>query len=119
MAIRRYGPGKFDTIVDSYVHGLTVGGWGEGLGDVERFGYYHVVNLGKKALAEIAQEAKSEGEKLTLEEARLIRKSAGAILGEDNQGFVSVEYYATKKALGKAWAKVERQYEKFEEEGEE
>ena len=116
MALRKYGPGKFNVIVDAYVHGLTLGGWGDGLGDVENFGYYHVVELGKEGLTAIAKEAKAEGDKLTLEEARLIRKSAGAILEEDSQGFVNISYFKTKKALDKAWEKIEREYEKFDEE---
>lgn len=124
MAIRRHGPGKFNTIIDGYVYELTLDGSGESLGDAETFNHYDAVTLGKeglKAIAEIAKEdpthdgGKRHGD-LTLEEARLIRKSYGAIVEENSQGFVRIEYFKTQKGFEKAWARLEREWEKFEEE---
>lgn len=110
--LRRYGPGKFDLDIDGYVHGLALEGWGDGLGDVADFGHYHCLNLGRNALREIERKAKLQKDTLTTAENNLIRGSAGAILSENDQGFVSVEYFKTKKSLDRAWDNVEREYEK-------
>lgn len=113
--IRSYGPGKYDSIIDGYVHGLSLDS-GDGLGDVEHFGYYSAVDLGRSVLHDIEKEAAESGDLLTTAEKNLIRGSAGAILEENSQGFVRVEYYPTKRALEKAWARIEKEYEKFEDE---
>lgn len=114
MALRSYGPGKFSLEVDKYVYNLTLDGGCEEFGDVESFGHYCCIELGKDGLKDVAREAKAAGDKLTLEEARLIRKRYGAILFTNSQGFVDVTYYDTKKAFDKAWEKLSTEYRDFD-----
>ncbi len=114
--IRKYRLGKYDHDIDGYVHGLSLEGWGEELGDVQSFGHYCAIDLGRTALKSIEKDAKDEGDPLTTAEKNLIRGSSGAIISENDQGFVGVTYYKTKRSLDKAWAKIERDYEKHEEE---
>jgi hypothetical protein len=106
--IRRYGPGKFNTILDSYVYDLSLDG-ADTLGDVSEIGIvYSAVDLGPDALADIEKSvAKGNDGPLTPEERRLIEKSAGAILTENDQGFVSVDYFDTEDELDKDWEEIE------------
>lgn len=119
--IRPYGPGKFDSIIDEYVYALSGEGWThEEVGDVQGFGWFGSVYLGSpeavKRVKELAAEAKDT---LTAEEEELIAESAGAIISEDDQGFVGVTYYDSENELKKAWVKIEQAEEEFyaEEEG--
>lgn len=92
--IRSCGPGKFDTILDSYVYELFNEGMGsEECGDVQTTGWYGTIHLGPDALREIERVAADDGDTLTDEERDLILDSGAAIISEDNQGFVGVDYY--------------------------
>lgn len=108
--IRGYGPGKFNTIIDSLVYEMTTAGMGdESCGDVSEVGFYaEKVTLGDKdALKAVEDFAKEGGEELTPEEKSLIEESVGAIVVENEQGFVSVDYYDDEKELEKDWAEIE------------
>jgi hypothetical protein len=107
MAIRSDGPGKFDTVIDAYVHSLSLDGSDEECGDVETTNHYCSVRLGREGTRDILAEAKREGEPLTLEEAKFLRSHYGAIVEETNQGFVHVAYFKTRRALEKRWAEIE------------
>lgn len=111
--IRSYGPGKHDTILDSYVYELTLDGADEEMGAVDELNHFALVKLGRDGLKDVARVAKQQGGKLTLEEARRIRRSYGAIVETNDQGFVNVGYYAKKATLDKEWKKIEREYEKY------
>ena len=113
--IRRDGPGKFDTIIDGYVHGLTLDGCAEQAGDVSYGGHYSAVDLGPEALRSLHKEASEAGDRLTTEEEQLIAGSAGAIVREDGQGFVDVTYYDEEEEYRKAWGKVEDACAAYEE----
>ena len=120
MTIRGYGPGKFSTILDSYVYALAGEGWeSESLGEAEDFGYYGMVDLGPEALERIEKIASEEGDTLTEEEMGMIEYSWGAIYSEDSQGFVDVDYINTEANIKKAWDDLEEEYEAFMEEVEE
>jgi hypothetical protein len=81
---RSYGPGKFNYYADSYVYELSLDGGGdEEIGDVETTGYYVLV----KGPFEHPQ----------------LKKFAGAILVEDNLGFVGVNFIRGKKKLASTW----------------
>ena len=117
--IRRYGPGKFDTILDSYVYQVSMDGClDEETGESETTGWYGIMQEdsdGSLATA-IAKAAYEGGETLTLGETEMIlRDFAGVILSEDSQGFVSVEYFETKAALHKAWRRIEDAVEEMTE----
>lgn len=108
--IRKYGPGKFDKHVDQFVYDLCLNGGCDELGDVETFNHYSLVDLGKTGLKEVAAIAKENGDHLTLEESRLLRRSSGAIVEVTSQGFVYVTYFDSKHALDKAWKKLEDEW---------
>ena len=125
--IRRYGPGKFNTIVDSVIYGMVNSGMGnESIGDVSEIGFYaESILLGPDAVKDAEDEAKefaphTEGE-LTKEEKDLIRESYAAIMVENEQGFVSVDYYDTKKEYEDDWKQLEEEAsgEPEDEEGDE
>lgn len=101
--IRRYGPGKFNTKIDSYVYDLSTQGfddWSEG--DVSEDGVNCTgISLGPEALEEVEKAAAEAKDTLTQEERDLIRDSYGAILSENEQGFVAVDYYDTEKEYEK------------------
>lgn len=90
MTIRGYGPGKFDTIIDSYLYTASLDGLGEDCSDEN--GTWAGLMLGNlyKAVHTIALE---ENGTLTSEEAEFLRSHAGAVLVENSQGFVSVDWY--------------------------
>jgi hypothetical protein len=117
--LRSYGPGKFTNVVDSYVYDLSLDGWAdEEMGDVETFNFYSRFELGAQALKAVQELAKSADDKLTMSEAKLLRKSAGCIIEVHNNGFVYIEYFPSRAALDKQWTKIEKAWDKFEGEGE-
>ena len=103
MALRRYALGKFDLEVDAYLYDVSLdGGADEEVGSsTEGAGWY---GLMRAPLVHSEQRAKEYG--LTDEEVSFLQSKAGAILFEDTQGFVTVEYYDTAEELENAWADV-------------
>jgi hypothetical protein len=87
---RSYGPGKFNNYADAYAYDLYMDGGGDDeIGDVEYTGYYVLI----------------EG---PFEHPEL-KKFAGAILVENNQGFVAVEFIRGKKKLASDWKRISRE----------
>lgn len=105
--IRPYGPGKFDTIMDSYVYKVSLDGPDDETGSISVNGVWYgmIENGADGTLASaIAQAALGGGEALTFDELEMIlRDFAGVIMSENDQGFVGVEYYATADELRQAW----------------
>lgn len=127
---RSYGPGKYDSIVDSYVHALSMEGWGdEEIGDVQDFGNYVIIAsdpesssvsspgflLDRDAVPRIAREEKDE---LTREEIRELEGVIGVIIHEDDQGFVGITYFEFRNKLWKAWEQIKVDADEFYAEGE-
>lgn len=102
--IRPYGPGKFSTILDSYVYSVSLdGGCDEELGDALECGeWYGIMRNGRT----IFRDHDLLLETLTPEEQERLTSSAGVILREDSQGFVSVIYYDTDESLELAWSQI-------------
>lgn len=119
--IRRYGPGKYNTILDSYVDQMAGEGMGEGgVGDVSEVGFYaEGILLGPEALSEVERIAKENKDTLTDEERDLIKESYGAIVTENEQGFVAVDYYEEKEEYEGDLDELESQASGEEEEEEE
>lgn len=96
------GPGKFDSLVDEIAYAHTLHGCADDeAGDAEGPGWHGRVN-GPLDLVEelepgLAQEMNSA------DRTYLADHSAGAIVGENSQGFVSVEFYADAEALDSDW----------------
>lgn len=123
--IRRYGPGKFNTIIDSVIYGMINSGMvHESTGDVSEVGFYAESILlgpdGVKDAEDEAEEYKSHTDGiLTEEEKDLIKESYAAVMVENDQGFVTVDYYDTKKEYEKDWEEIEADASPEEEDGEE
>lgn len=102
--IRPYGPGKFDTILDSYVYTVSLDGIDEEAGDAGT-GWYGLLRGDlREAVTDAAHEAK---DKLTQEELKFLAENkAGAIIEETDQGFVSVENFSDDVVLDKEWARI-------------
>jgi hypothetical protein len=102
--IRPYGPGKFNTILDSYVYSVSLdGGCDEEEGNVSESGeWYGVMRHGRT----IFRDPDPLLETLNTAEQDKLTSSAGVILREDSNGFVSVDYYDTDEALEVAWSQI-------------
>jgi hypothetical protein len=102
--IRPYGPGKFSTMLDSYVYSVSLdGGCDEEEGSISESGeWYGVMRNGRT----IFRDHDPMLESLTPEEQEKLTSSAGVILREDSQGFVTVDYYDTDDSLELAWSQI-------------
>jgi len=100
--IRRYGPGKFDTILDSYVYDVSLDrGCDCEAGSVSENGLW--IGLMRNG-STIFKDHDPCQEPLNDTERDLLTRSAGVILTEDVQGFVSVTYYETDEELDSDWS---------------
>lgn len=101
--IRPYGPGKFNTILDSYVYSVSLdGGCDEEESESEGMGWYGIMRNGRT----IFRDHDPNLETLTADEQEQLTSSAGVILREDSQGFVYVTYYDNAEALELAWSQI-------------
>lgn len=102
--IRPYGPGKFNTILDSYVYSVSLdGGCDEEEGSVNETGrWYGLMRHGHT----IFRDHDPMLESLNEAEQELLTSSAGVILTEDSSGFVYVDYYDSEDALTSDWTKI-------------
>ena len=98
--IRPYGPGKFATQVDAYVYALAQ----EGLNDEFTSTDQHWFGL-LKADATTPLYDKDVETQVELNEAekRFLTSKAGAVLDEDTDGNVTVEYFNTIEDLTTYW----------------
>jgi len=98
--IRPYGPGKFNTILDSYVYSVSLdGGCDEETGDSSYGNWYGLMRNGRT----IFRDHDPMLESLNDDEREKLTSSAGVILSEDSNGFVYVEYYDSAESLNSAW----------------
>ena len=103
VVYKRSGPGKFDDNVAEFVYERTLDGWGsEQLGDVQSFGYYELVVFGS-----------DDPLKVQMEDGSVEVWGEAAILMENNQGFVYVDYYDTVAEAQQAWVNLEAEYDDY------
>src|SRR5215831_7100505 len=95
---RSYGPGKYDTYATAHLHELSMDGADEECGDVSTTGWYGLLR------------GPFEHEQL--------KKYAGAIVEENDQGFVNSQLFTSKKALEKKWKSICKDVEASEGDGE-
>lgn len=88
--IRPYGLGKFNTIIDSVVYEASLGWCDEECGDATTVGWYGFLLFGVDGLQHFMLKHTIG---LNGAECEFLRKQAAAIIHEDDQGFVSVEYF--------------------------
>jgi hypothetical protein len=111
--IRPYGPGKFNTILDSYVYSVSLdGGCDMETGDSSEQGWFGLMRHGHT----IFRDHDPFLETLNDDERDALKVCAGVILSEDSNGFVYVKYYDSMDELDKAWAEIERDNAMFEDE---
>lgn len=104
--IRPYGPGKFNTILDSYVYSVSLdGGCDDETGDVAESGLWCGMMRNGHT---IFRDHDPSLESLNDDEREKLTSCAGVILHEDSNGFVSVSYYATDEELDAAWREMSR-----------
>lgn len=101
--------GKFDSNLDAALYELTLDGGDEETGDVSEMGWYAVLLRGGPSLADELSDAND----ISQEELDDLRASAGVIVEENDQGFVSVSYYDTKKQLDEEWKTYEDDADEF------
>jgi hypothetical protein len=105
--IRPYGPGKFNTILDSYVYSVSLdGGCDEETGDANYSGWYGLMRNGHT----IFRDHDPHLESLNDDERDKLTSCAGVILREDSNGFVYVDYYNTNEDLDRAWSAIEQEF---------
>lgn len=91
-AFASVGPGKFSCRADERIYRMTMDGCCETIGESDGFGFY----------------AKIDGPILGLAQG-------GAILNEDGDGFVSVDYFDTPEDLAQEWDNIEAEYREWDE----
>jgi hypothetical protein len=106
---RSYGPGKFYTIVDSYVYEMTLDG---GADEEESYeyggGWYGLVWIDEATRRRIHEIAAEHGDHLTAEEDRALSKAKAVILFERSDGIVESEWFTSQRAALDAWAEIVR-----------
>lgn len=111
----RGNPGKFDSDLDQWCYQLSLEGV-ETLGDVQTYGYHYSLlrDINFEELVGAAEDVGDDEHSVRRE----LRKHGmdrwkylGAIVTEDDQGFVSVDYYKGPSALDKAWDEKEMEVE--------
>lgn len=114
MLRRNEHPGKYEggLVIDEHVHGLTLEGWqDEECGDVSELGWFGLLKGPIDLPADVD---------VTAEERAFLGRIAGAIVSEDNNGFVSVEYFANGDDDGRddRWGVIEDAYADADEDAE-
>jgi hypothetical protein len=110
--IRPHGPGKFSTILDSYVYSVSLdGGCDEEEGNVSECGEWSGIMRNGRT---IFRDHDPLLETLNPAEQEKLTSSAGVILREASQGFVSVDYYDTDDSLELAWSQIVDQFSESE-----
>lgn len=114
--LSRYGKGKFVYNVDAYAHTLSLDG-GADLGESDGpLGCHTLIERNSAMISPNAAEI--EQHSLTVADRLFLASQAGAILHEDSQGFVSVEWFETVPMLTGAWAAIEDEHEQADAEQE-
>lgn len=106
--IRSRGPGKFGTILDSYVYGATM----EGGADVEVSypdgkGWFGFVRMDRDMRAHVAQLAREDNNELTVAELEMLNENSAIILHERSDGYVESTWYHDVTKATRVWDKLE------------
>lgn len=114
--IRPYGPGKFDTILDSYIYDLSLDGSDSECGSVDEHGVCYSLLNGPSS--SWFKDGDPFQEELTEDERAFLDEQAGAILWENSDGFVSIDYYTDDAELAEAWRACEYEIARMDHEAE-
>jgi hypothetical protein len=118
QGIRRYGPGKFYTLLDNFAYSITLdGGADYEAGYEEGGGRYGFLNLLPGTVDRILEEAIEQGDQLTREEEQMLYDSAAVIFFERSDGIVEADWYDDLRTAEEAWAEIEEEvYDEDEDE---
>ena len=110
--IRDYGPGKFFTILDSYIWQASLDGiLDDEIGESETSGWFGFMKNDADTQREIIEAAKDGGEPLTQAELARLRRSAAFIMNENSQGFVFIQEYRTLADAERNWERIVEEHE--------
>lgn len=91
--------GKFNLIIDEYIHGLTLDGLADSVGNVSEVGW-----AATRIDAPLADGAEFGGfAELTSDELHYWRLQIGAIVTEDDRGSVEVLYFTSQAEFVRNW----------------
>jgi hypothetical protein len=114
--LRKYPhPGKYEggLMIDEYVHRVSMVGCDDTAGSVQELGWAGLIRGELAPTQEFLQEFEFL---FTQEELKFLASVAGAIIEEDDQGFVSVSYFDSADKLERTWANIQRDLEREEKE---
>ena len=116
--LRTYGhPGKYEggLAIDELVHGLALDGWAaDETGSIETIGWHGRID---GPIADVpADQFPADLEPLTDDERAFLASMNGAIVHEDSQGFVTIDYFHDATSLASAWAVIEAEQGMFDDE---
>src|ERR1700690_1149575 len=97
--IRLYGPGKFSTVLDSYVYQVSLDGGCDEETGTDGGSWCGLMRHGQT----IFKDHDPMLEPLNEDEQKQLTDCAGVIVREDSDGFVCVHYYDRAKQLDDAW----------------
>lgn len=109
--IRAYGPGKFNTVLDSAVWNLAQDGVDEELAD-QGYGWRGKIVIDNDTLGSDVT-INVQDPKLNPAEIEFLNLQVGAILSETTDGHVDIEYFEDPEALQTRWAEIESEFAEF------
>jgi len=108
--IKEYsGVGKFSSALDELLYAAVLEGWaGEEAGDVSEQGYHYdfIPLMGIESVRELELNLKEQFEQLSEEEKQMLEDAHGAIVEENDQGFVAVELFDSRKEAEEKWEEI-------------
>ena len=112
--IRPYGPGKFNTFVDSLVwDAIGTNGTDEELAE-EGFGWRGLIRKGETGLElEVQALPAYKDNPLNPAEIEFLAAQVGCIASEASDGHVDITYYADLAELEAAWKAIQDDYTQF------
>jgi hypothetical protein len=102
-----YRPGKYSLQIDAFVHKLTLDGCDDETGNANETGWYGLLTGSLTDFDAETTEFHKRENGLSAEDWEHLTQFVGAIVAENSQGFVSVEYFTTDAELTEAWARIE------------
>jgi len=117
--IRPYGSGKFNTILDSYVYGITLDGGADeeiSLGDGN--GWYGFVGFDEKTADAVRRLAAEEKDELTPAEEKQLTFTSAVILFERSDGIVEISWFDNPEEAKEEWTELEEEFSEEDDEEE-
>ena len=104
--LTQYGPGKFSFLVDALAYDASMDGCDEQCGESDTTGWYGILR-GPIDPPQTSDGAPLWGKRLSEDDrAFLADHKAGAIVCEDSQGFVAVDWFSDAEWLESRWAAI-------------